>query len=266
MVLIGLGSAGVGIVDSFSESHTKVKITSKDFPNCSSEEDYENNCPTFELPISDEYWFFVCGGSKCSSAALRILETIKDKTINILYVCPDPDLSGSTVLRRHKVVYNILQEYTRSGLFNSICLVSNKQILDAIGNQPINKIYSAINTTIANTIESVMWFKSQEPIMGSLHQEKEISRIYTVSMGKVKNNEENMLFLLDNPTEICYIYSISKTQLENNKDLIPMIRSRVVDDEKNKINSSFAIYLSEHKQSFFYSLRYTHFIQPMETN
>lgn len=57
MVIIGLGSAGVGIVDSFSESHTKVMITSKDFPNCSSDEDYEKNCPTFDFPISDEYWF-----------------------------------------------------------------------------------------------------------------------------------------------------------------------------------------------------------------
>lgn len=266
MVLIGLGSAGAGVVSNFSDSHTKVEITSKDFPNCYSEEDYENNCPTFELPISDEYWFFVCGGSKCSSATLRILETIRDKKINIVYIAPDYELSGPNVMVRHKVVYNILQEYTRSGLFNSMCIISNKEVLKMIGDQSISKMYDNINNTIANTIETIMWFKSQQPVMGSLHVQKEISRIYTVSMGNMKNNEENLLFLLDNPTETWYIYSISKKQLENDKDLIPLIRERISGDEEKEIKSSFAIYPSEHKQSYFYSLKYTHFIQPMETN
>lgn len=266
MVLIGLGSAGAGVVNNFSDSHTKVEITSKDFPNCHSEESYENNCPTFELPISDEYWFFVCGGSKCSSATLRILETIRDKKINIVYIAPDYELSGPNVMVRHKVVYNILQEYTRSGLFNSMCIISNKEVLKMIGDQSISKMYDNINNTIANTIETIMWFKSQQPVMGSLHVQKEISRIYTVSMGNMKNNEENLLFLLDNPTETWYIYSISKKQLENDKDLIPLIRERISGDEEKEIKSSFAIYPSEHKQSYFYSLKYTHFIQPMETN
>ena len=100
--------------------------------------------------------------------------------------------------------------------------------------------------------------------MGSLHEQKEISRIYTVSMGNIKNNEENLLFLLDNPTETWYIYSISKQEMENNKDLIPLIRSRVLNDEEKNINSSFVIYTSEHKQSYFYSVKLTHYIQPIE--
>ena len=73
--------------------------------------------------------------------------------------------------------------------------------------------------------------------------------------------EEKLLFQLDNITETCYIYSISKQQLEKNKDLLKLIKSRVIDDENNKITSSFAIYPSKYKQSFFYSLKFTHHIQ-----
>jgi hypothetical protein len=269
MVLIGLGTAGSEIVNCFSDSHEKIIITSKDFPNCKTEEEFEEKCPKFRnltKKIKDECWFFVCGGSKCASATLRILETIKNKKINLVYICPDSDLSGPTVMKRHKVIYNVLQQYTRSGLIHSMCIISNKQVLRVIGDQPINKLYNSINTMVANTIETIMWFRTQEPVMGSLHEQKQISRIYTVSIGNIKNNEENLLFLLDNPTETWYIYSISKHQLENNKDLIPLIRSRVIEDEENEINSSFTIYPSEHKQSYFYSLKYTHFIQPMETN
>lgn len=268
MVLIGLGTAGTKIVDCFSDSHKKIHIRESDFPStCAVEEDFEDKCPSFKKRLSfkdKECWFVLCGGSKCSSASLRILEKIKDKKINVIYVCPDPTLSGSNILRRHKVVYNVLQEYTRSGLLNRMCIVSNRQILEIIGKQSVLDLYTNINKTIANTIETIEWFQSEEPVMGSLHDRKEITRIYTVSIGDFKKNKENLLFLLDNPTETWYIYSINKEQLERNKDLIPLIRSRVLDDEKNNINSSFAIYLSQHKQSYFYSLKFTHHIQSLE--
>jgi len=270
MVLIGLGDPGTNIINSFSGDYNRISITTIDFPDkCITDEDYEKYCPKFKKQLcfdEEECWFVLCGSSVCSSATLRILETIKDKKINVLYVCPDPDLAGPTRLKRHKVIFNVLQEYTRSGLLNSMCIISNKQVLNIIGNQSIAHMYDRINQTIASTIETILWFKSQNPIIGSLHTPKSISRIYTVSIGNIKNNEENMLYLLDNPTETCYIYSISQKELENNKQLIPLIKSRVIDDEKSNISSSFVVYSSEHKQSYFYSLKYTHFIQPMETS
>ena len=270
MVVIGLGSAGAGIVNHFSDSYKKVVITESDFPkSCVKEEDFEEKCPNFFRGKNsrfrnlkfDECWFFLCGGSKCSSAALRILETIKDKKINIGYVFPDLDWASPQVIKRHKVVFNVLQEYARSGLLNNLTIFSNKDILNIIGDQPITEMYGMINKQIANTIETILWFKSQEPIIGSPHEPKEISRISTVSTGVLKKDEENLMFFLDNITETGYIYSISKQQLESNKNLLKLIKSRVSDDENNKITSSFAVYPSEHKQSFFYSLKFTHHIQ-----
>ena len=42
MVVIGLGSAGVGVANSMSESWRKIVISASDFPKkCSSEEEYE---------------------------------------------------------------------------------------------------------------------------------------------------------------------------------------------------------------------------------
>ena len=270
MVLIGLGDPGTNIINSFSGDYNRISITTIDFPDkCITDEDYEKYCPKFKKQLSfeeEECWFVLCGASITASSSLRILENLKNKKVNLIYVCPDPDLTGPTRLKRHKVVFNVLQEYTRSGLLNSMCIVSNKQVLNIIGNQSIAHMYDRINKTIANTIETIMWFKNQDPIMGSLHTPKVISRIYTVSIGNMKNNDENMLFFLDNTTETCYIYSVSQKELESNKQLIPLIRNKVLADEKNNISSSFAIYPSEHKQSYLYSLKYTHFIQPMETN
>ena len=100
--------------------------------------------------------------------------------------------------------------------------------------------------------------------MGSAHESNEISRICALSVGEFKKNEEKMLFPLDNVTETSYIYIISKQQLEKNKDLLNQIKSKVIKDEENNITSSFTIYSSDHDQSFFYSLKLTHFIQEIE--
>ena len=268
MVVIGLGTAGCGIVDNFSESYKKIKIKESDFPKtCVTEEDFETKCPEFSQFQNlefDECWFFVCGGSKCSSATLKILETIKDKKINVGYVYPDLTWASPSVKLRHKVVFGILQEYTRSGLIYSITIFSNKEILNIIGNQSITTMYTSINKQIANAVESVEWFSKQEAVIGDKHVPKKISRIRTLSIGNMKKHEENLMFLLDNCTEACYIYSISTKLLESDKTLLSKITEKIKKDNDNKIKSSFVLFSSEHKQSFYFSIKFTHFIQPWE--
>ena len=270
MVIIGLGTAGCGIAKEFSASYKKVYIKQEDFPkSCTDEESFEANCPNFFRGRNskfrncefDECWLFVCGGSLCSSATLRILETIKDKKINIGYVFPDLEWASPQVVKRHKVVFNVLQEYARSGLINQISIFSNSDILKIVGDQSIINMYKSINKQIANTVETILWFRNQEPVLGGRHEPKNISRINTVSIGNFEKNEEKLMFLLDNCTETSYIYSISKQKLESDKKLLNMIKKRIQSDESDNITSSFAIYSSNHKQSFFYSIKYSHHIQ-----
>ena len=271
MVIIGLGTAGCGVTSHFSSAYDKVMIRQSDFPkSCKKEEDFETKCPNFFRGKNsrfknlefEECWFFLCGGSLCSSATLRILENIKDKKINVGYIFPDLEWASPQVVKRHKVVFSVLQEYARSGLIHSMSIFSNTDILSIVGEQSITTMYDTINKQIANVVETLNWFKSQTPILGGSHQPKEISRINTVSIGDFKKNKESLMFSLDNCTETSYIYSISKQRLESDKKLLNVIKKRIQDDEEQNIVSSFAIFSSEHKQSFFYSLKYTHHIQP----
>jgi len=268
MVLIGIGNAGSNIINEFSDQHKKITITAKDFPKkCKKVEDYEKFCPTFKKQLSfteEECWVFMSGSGKVAGCSLRILESIKEKKVNIVYVCPDMTMCNPIQLKRHKVCFNVLQEYTRSGLLHRLYAFSNKEIINVIGEQPVTKLYNMINRQIANAIETMVWFQSVEPIMGTAHESKPISRICALSVGDFKKNEEKMLYLLDNVTESSYIYIISKQELEESKDLLKIIKNRVLADEENNIISSFAIYSSDHDQSFFYSMKLTHFIQDIE--
>ena len=221
-------------------------------------------CPRFTRKLkfsNEECWVALSGAGKVAGSTLRILQTIKNKKINIIYIYPDTSLANPAELKRNKVVFNVLQQFTRSGLLNRMYLFSNKEIINTIGDQPINMLYKMINKQIANSIETLEWLKTQKPVFGSQHESKEISRICTVSVGNFKNNDEKMLFLLDNVSEACYNYSVSKNQLEKNKDLLKIIKEKIENDDKNNITSSFVVYTSEHNQSFFYSLKFTHYIQ-----
>ena len=268
MVLIGIGNAGRNLVNQFGNHHKKITITADDFPaKCKKTEHYEEYCPNFSKKLKfkdEECWVALCGAGKVAGCTLRVLETIKNKKINIIYIHPDTTLCNTMQLKRNKVLYNVLQEYARSGLFNRIYLFSNKNVLDIIGNQPITKMYEMINKQMAISIETIEWLKAQNPIIGSAHESKNISRICALSVGDFKKNEEKSFFFLDNITEACYFYSVSKNQLEKNKNMLDIIKDKIIKDEKNNIVSSFAIYPSEHNQSFFYSLKLSHFIQTLE--
>ena len=134
MVLIGIGNAGSNLLGCFGEHHKKITIMPKDFPKqCKKTEDYEEHCPDFSKRLKfkeDECWVALCGAGKVAGCTLRVLETIKNKKINIIYICPDPSITTPLQAKRHKVVFNVLQEFTRSGLLNRIYLFSNKQIIN----------------------------------------------------------------------------------------------------------------------------------------
>jgi len=268
MVLIGIGNAGHNLINNFGDQHKKISILSSDFPKkCSTVEEYEKFCPNFTKRLKfaeDECWVALCGAGKVPGCTLRILEKLRNKKINIIYICPELSLCNPVQRKRHKVAFNVLQEFTRSGLLDRMYLFSNKQILNVIGDQPIIKMYEMINKQIANSIETIEWFKTQTPIIGSVHDTRSISRLCSISVGDFENNNEKMLFLLDNVTETSYIYSISKTKLNENKELLTLIKNKVIEDEENKVISSFTIYPSLHKESFFYSLKFSHVIQELE--
>jgi len=265
MVVIGIGQAGCNIASCFSKNNKKILFDEDKFPStCKTVEDYESKCPAFKKELgfrAKECWALVCGASAVSGATLRILEKIKNKKVNVVYICPDELLSTPLQLKRHKVCFNVLQQYTRSGLLDSLYLVSNKETVNIVGEGPITSVYENVNQTVANIVETVEYFKSQKPVLGSVAESNNISRIKTFGMGSLEENQEKLLFSLDNIKETGYMYSINQEDLEEQNDILSSIKERVAFDKESDILSSFAVFSSPHEQSFFYSIKSTHFIQ-----
>ena len=265
MVLIGVGSAGSNIVKKFNDSHKKITIDAgSEIPEFSSPEEYEENLPDVSHLLNfeeDECYFVVCGAGKVASCTLRLLESIKDKKINIIYILPEDILLSPMQRQMNRVVYNVLQEYTRSGLLNSMWLFSNEQIANMIPTITLENMWDKINSAISNAIENVVFYRNSKPLIGSHHEQREISRILTIEYGDLEKKEKKVYFSLDNITEICYINIVSEEEMKGNKNLLNKFKQRIIEDRDNKITSSFTVFKTTYDQSFYYAIHFTHFIQ-----
>ncbi len=75
----------------------------------------------------------LCCSSFSAKYTLSILEQIKDKKIDIFYIKPDVDLLIGQVKLQERAIFGVLQEYARSGLFNSLTIITNPEIKKPVG-------------------------------------------------------------------------------------------------------------------------------------
>jgi len=268
MIAIGVGQAGCNIVRLMA-SNSSVKGVYLDggsgIPKCDSHEEYEQSVPSLskKLRLGKEknIWVVVCGAGKVSGAILAILEQLKNRNVRVAYIYPDPIFLSKTQVMQNRLVYNVLQQYARSGMIDSLYLFSNKSVENVVGGATISSLYEGINQTISNVIITLNWFENAEPIVGGAHEPKEISRIRTISVGQIDSDEESLFFPFDDPTEVSYCYSISTDDKENENNLLTTIRERVTLYIEREIDCSFGLWENESDVSFYYSIKYSHFIQ-----
>ena len=274
--VIGLGNAGSAVAEKFSglpqynvyTINNKVKRTSKykfRLKKHDTPEECEKNIPDlkkFFSDIDDEVHFIVCGASFSSSYSLGILEQIKDKKIDLFYIKPDIELLAGLPRLMENAAFGILQEYARSGLFNSITLISNLKLEEIIHNVPVKEYYNTLNNTIQSTVHYVNYFEHNEPEIGVLTPPAEVCRIKSYGMLNMKNLEEKWFFDLDMEREVCYYLCIDKEKLQTDGTL----HKRYVEILKKKPrnafrNVSYAIYETEGGRDFGFCVARTNATQ-----
>ena len=276
MKVIGVGSAGCRIADSFAEypQYTIYKIDN-DLPKqkgnycverCSSVEEYEEKAPSFKsffrgIKTGDEVVFVVCGASAISALSLRALEAIQRARVKILYIAPDRSLISNKLHTHERVVFGVLQEYARSGKINELLLLDNKTLLEYVGHGTIYEYFKKLNNYVYTVVHTLNFCNNVKPEFGSVHERKEISNICTVGYGLLENNEEKLFFLLDNITETSYIININEDELVNDVSVLPNVKAMVKQNKDLNRETSFAIWSTEESESYYYTKHYTHFIQ-----
>ena len=277
--VIGLGSAGCSIAESFKK-YPEYRIRTIDckksnekthfyIKKCDTHEEYERSVPDMtgffpKFTKNDEVLFIIGGSGAISGASLAILEQISHIKLNVLYVKPDISLLSELGKMRERLVYNVLQEYARSGKFERIYLIDNQKLDETIGGAPVIGYYDELNKMIASTIHMVNVFDHTESEIGTISTPLEVSRIVTIGMMNVDSGEEKLFFPLTNAREKSYYYAINHEVLKEDKNLHKNITAQMKDKVEDGLKVTYGIYSTNYSTNYCYVVARSSMIQGLE--
>ena len=137
--VIGVGTAGINIAEKFEE-YPQYKIykvgdvTGNNenehpwVPENTEPESIEENTPDlkqFFSEVNEEIYFIIAGDSLLANATLSLLKQVRDNKISVFFLYPEVNLLTSKKKLQNRAIFNVLQEYTRSGLFTSLNIINN---------------------------------------------------------------------------------------------------------------------------------------------
>lgn len=213
-------------------------------------EDYEKNAPDLKYFLrnigrEEKIFFIVNGASISSNSALVILQQIKYcENINIVYIKPELELLNESIKKQEKLIYNVLQEYTRSGIFQKIFIFSN-ELSEKISGEDLNlkNYYSKINQLISWAIHTYNIFQNIDPVAENFLYEdpKEINRIATFGILDVETFEERYFYDLGEIKEKKYYYAISKENI-NDSEIFKKIKNKLKEKKLLTDSVTYGIY------------------------
>ena len=273
MNFIGLGKGGCAIADLFSQ-YPEYKVLKIDaglkgkncfsIPVCKTIEEYEEKVPEFKQlsKLKGETIFTLCGGGNISGATLRILEQIKQTKITLIYIRPDPNLISSEIATKDRAVFNILQEYTRSGLLERMIIISNPQVEELLGGLSVLEYYDSLNKVIVSTIHMINYLLTAKEVFGKMSAVREVDRISTVGIFNLEEGEESYLYPLSSPRQKIFLYAIKENDLTENKQLIKIIQQQTKNSYTGtELDISYKITTTNYESNFVYIISNTNIIQ-----
>lgn len=277
MKVIGLGAAGCKIAKAFAkfpqyetvgiDIHSEATITIK---KRDSHEDYDAHFPNLKrkLKFSDEDVLVVTAGAgKISGGVLRLLGQLQKNRLSVLYLQSDLSLLSATQKVQDKIVKNILQEYARSGVLEMVYLVDEKCVSQSLGDMSIIGYHDTLNQAIVNTLHTVNVFKHTEPILGNFIKPRTVSRIATIGVLLVPDEEdaapqeENWFYELTDAQDVVYYYGINEEDLKNDGTLFRRITQFVKSKAQDNVSVSYGVFQTTYEQKYCYCVKYSSMVQ-----
>ena len=215
------------------------------------------------MPDTGECLFIMAGSGNVTGASLQVLKFLKRRfEIDVLYIKPDHELLGRTAYLQDRICYNVLQEYARSGVLRSMCIVSNTQVEEILENNlTASNYYEKINELIGYTYHMVNVFNRTKPVLDNKIENSPETRIYTIGMVDFESGEENNFFPIDNETNRCYYYAVNENVLEEDYKVLKNVNKQVKEKMKDLQGASYQIHSTKYETNFAFVEVWTSNIQ-----
>ena len=268
MNIVGLGQCGCNIAEKFNQypqyevylfdTEERSGKNARLLKEQNSHEGYEENFPKYKFKPKHDETIFICATSgTITGASLRLLHHFKKTEIRLVMILPDHSEMLETYALQHKLIFNALQDYARSGMLKDVVLISNEILEETIPNLTFLNKYDKINEVISYSLHTINVFENTEPVSKTKIDHKDHCRILSLGSYDYKINEENMYFSLDNVIESVYYISIPQKTLEEDFELVRTMK----DNFKEKNSSSYQVYSNNSDYDYGIVVKRTHFHQ-----
>jgi hypothetical protein len=272
IICLGPKACSIGELYEVSAEPLTIKLIDKEvegencfsIPSQKTPEDYEKNTPdltTFFSDITDEILFIVSGECEVANCSLKILHQIKDKKITIVYLVPSLDFLSTKQALQERVIRNILQEYTRSGLFQKIILLDNAAVESTLNSVSINNYESSFNGVIYSALQNHKAILIIDPILDYANKPKDISRIVTFGYYYVDTDQEVLLYNMNMVDDKIYHFYLSEETLNKDLKLLKTIKEKLKNKANENTKISYTIRMSSTESNFCFVEAYTKLIQ-----
>ena len=256
MNIIGLGKIGCAIAEKFSKYSQykifKLSVEEGSVNEQSHPEQYESKTSHAPFALDGPIDFILSGDEIIIAASLKILEVYKDHEIRIIYIRPSQRFNTGLQRATDKVVFNVLQEYTRSNKFSSFYVISYEMVAKMVGKIPIVGYYDKLNTVIADTFHMLNYLDHIEGAMDTFMDMPPTYSIKTIGLMDMQSGTENLFYNLDEVRDKRYYYSINEEQLNNDGDLFDSINEQIEKKITDLAKAMFGVYSSQYKDNYCY--------------
>ena len=267
--ILGIGTAGSSIVEQLSsfdvyqayQISNEVKKTSKyrfSLPLQSGPEEYESmdmsKLHKWLDKIEKACTVFLCGASDSAAITLRALEHLHKKGVRmeLVYFMPEIEVLSETKMLHERSVRGILQNFTRSGLFVKICMVSNLELESLAGSTNVFDYYKQLNHVFTSTYYMMDVFKNTKPITSTFKRPKESCRITTIGLSSLEG-EDKLFFPFKQEVDVVYYYGIHEEKLKTEENLFRKITNKVKSKITEMRKVSFGIYPTQYENDYIYT-------------
>ena len=277
MNIIGLGKAGCKIAQLFKEypQYTVFLLDSDDkykrrkncfyIPQQQSAELYDASAIELtklveSLDEDEEVYFIVCGSGKISACSLWILSQVRHRKVNIIYIKPDVSTLDKNSILRNRAHLHILQEYTRSGVFERMFIFDNNSVSDIIGKTSILNFYPNINRLVATSIHWYNIYTNTDPVFDTFREKYVSSRIGTISVVNIEQSQVMNCYDIKNDNQVEYFFGVNRIRIENDEELFDKLTNISSSDSEDK-SISFGVYPTDLEEGFSFALKTSSEIQ-----
>ena len=278
--ILGIGSAACSLVEQLSEYpvyecffiSNEVKKTSKykfALPALSGPEEYENidmsKLHRWLNKIDDKLVVFLNGGSDSTGVTLRALEHLHKRGIkmDLVYFTPEVEVLSENKTLHERSVRGVSQNFTRSGLFEKINLVSNVSLESLAGSTNVFDYFKQLNHVFVGAYYMIDVFKNTKPITQTFRSPKESCRITTIGFSSIQG-EDKLFFPFKDEAEMVYYFGINEEKLKTEENLFRTITDKIKEKTTENRKASFGIYPTKYEEDYVYVEYFSPKIQEIE--